>query len=622
MKLSLPGFLPFRRTPAASPDPGSVAAVATRSRRAGWKLPFAGDRRWLLLAWDIAGMRGVLAEGDRLRCRIVARAQSSEAHFAAALADVLEQLRASGEKLPRRVALAARHLRPALVDLPVNPDKPRPDAQMRELLRADMEPALAEFGSLWTMGALLHARGHLSAADRDRVVLEGALRRESRRTPLRYGETALELALIDRATLNECLELQENLQYLDGDLTSGWKGYVEHGEKRWLASALPARLYRQWGDALAGQGMRLETVLPLAWLASDAVPAANSAGQAADVQQLAIELHSEEVLVVRRQNGRIVAARNEGRMERPLQSDWLLRLLDDWGGEMRAEIALYCLDAADEFGARQAASELELESGQPARVVDAPSTWDALWPALLREATRVPPEHRLPRLAARELRGNPWKNPDILRVAAIAVLVGGLAVTEGVQRYQLGRLRQTLTEKTKKEGEQQQRTQLTLKASAEVQQIGRELETARAALEPLINERARLEAIAAMRQYLPDLMLTLAQATGNDAVLEKIGNSRSGNDATAIRVEAWSPTYTGAQDFVNRVAERATALSYGVAQTEIREERGRTDKPGYRVGFWLVQEGGELEQGAAAPAGSEAARPANSGISSQQKGTP
>ena len=616
MKLSLRGFPSIRRKAAAPSAAGPAAA-----RRTAWKLPFAGDGRWLLLAWDIAGMRGVLAEGDRQRCRIVARGQSREAYFAAALADVLEQLRASGEKLPRRVALAARHLRPARVDLPVNPDKPRPDAQMRELLRGDMEPVLAEFGSLWTLGALLHARGHLTAADRDRVALEGTLRRDQRRTPLRYGETALELALIDRATLNECLELQEALQFLDGELSSGWKGDVDNGERHWLACALPARLYRQWSDALAGQGLRLDTVLPLAWLASEP-PSASAAQAADDVQQIAIELHSEEVIVVRRQRGRIVAARGEERMERPLQSDWLLRLLDDWSGEARTQLTVYCLDKDDENAARQVVSDLELTSGHPSSVVDASATWDALWPSQLRAAASVLPEYRLPRLSARELRGKPWKNPDLRRVAVLVALLAGLAATEGVQRYQLGHLRQMLAEKTKKEGEQQQRTQLTLKASAEVQQIGRELEAARSALEPLINERTRLEAIAAMRQYLPDLMLTLAQATGNDAVLEKVGNSRVGNDATAIRVEAWSPTYTGAQDFVNRVAEGSTALSYGVAQTEIREERGRNGKPGYRVGFWLVQEGDELEPGDAAAADGAAARPASAGISSQQTGTP
>ncbi|MDR0440916.1 MAG: hypothetical protein LBI59_08040 [Candidatus Accumulibacter sp.] len=555
----------------------------------------AGGGAWLQLAWDLAGLRAAVARGGRQRCEVLALAQSREAHFSSALAEVIGQLRGrlqdGGHRLPRRVALAARHMRPATVVLPVNPGRPRPDAQMRELLRGDLEPALAEFGGLWTMGALLAVRGYLSAADRDRVVAEETLRREDRRTPLRYGETALELSLIDRAALNECMELQESLQYFNGELMSAWTGYVEDSEKYWLAAAATGRQYRQWNEALDGYGLALDTTLPLSWLCSEGADDARE-----DIQRLSIELHAEEVFAVRRRRGRIVAARNEGRLERPLQSDWLGRLIEDWSGEGRAEIELVCLSADDEPAAARAAGELELTSGHPVRVVAADAAWQALWPALLREAAAEPPERRLPRLTLRELRGKPWKNPDFLRVAAVLAVALALAATEGVQRHQLRGLRQALAERTKKEGEEQKLSQLIQKANAEVQQVARELETARRELEPLINERARLEALERMRQYLPDLLRALGQAAGGDAVLERVGNGRAGDDVTVIRVEGWSPTYTGAQSFVARAAERVRALAYGVMQAEVREGAGRGGKNGYQVGFWLVQEADELEQ--------------------------
>ncbi|MDR1936196.1 MAG: hypothetical protein LBS49_11575 [Candidatus Accumulibacter sp.] len=627
--MKLPRLAFPRRKPAPA-DPGGETRAASAQGANGdnppprprWKLPGGSGGAWLLLAWDIGGLRAAIAHGDRQRCAISAHAEAREAFFPAALANALEQLRGHGEKIPRRAALAARHFRPAVAELPVHPDKPRPAAQMRELLRGDLEPVLAEFGGLWTMGALLHARHHLSAADRDRVVLEETLRREDRRTPLRYGETALELSLIDRATLNECLELQESLQYLDSELMSAWKGRVDGGEKHWLAGALNARLYRQWSDALARHGLRLDTVLPLAWLCSGGVAGeagksgkSGGAGEAGGAQRIALELHAEEVMAVRRRRGLVVAARAEGRMERPLQADWLQRLIEDWSSEARAEIEIVCLDEADEDAAQRAAEDLELTTGYPARVLAAGAAWAALWPALLREAATPAPEHGLPRLALRELRGKPWKNPDLLRVAALVVVVLALAATEGRQRYQLYRLRQNMAETMKKEEDEQKMAQLINRATAGEQQLLRELESSRRALEPLVNERARLEAIASMRHYLPDLMLALAQAVGTDAVLDRMGNSRVGSDATAIRVEAWSTSYTGAQGFVNRVAGQTGPLGYGVAQTEIREERGRADLSGYRVGFWLVQEADELEQVEipAAPA---------AGVPPQAKGKP
>jgi hypothetical protein len=600
---------PPRRAQAPSSEPGGAArGIFPFLRRSGGPGKLGGLLRpgggaWLLLAWDVAGLRAAIVRGDRQHCEIVAQARSREAYFATALAEAAEQLQRQGHTLPRRAALAARHLCPAALNLPLNPDKPRPDAQMRELLRSDMEPALAEFGGLWTMGALLFTRGHLSAADRDRVMEEEASRRQDRRSPLRYGETALEMSLIDRTALNECLELQESLQYLDGELMSAWKGRLENGEKYWLAGALAGRQYRQWSEALAARGLRLDTVLPLAWLCSEHESGGQDGNKANagieardDIQRLSLELHSEEVVAVRRRHGRIAAARHEGRMERPLHADWLQRLIEEWSSEARAEIELVCLDEGDEDAARRVAADLELTGGHPVRVIAANAAWDALWPALLREAATEAPEHRLPRLAWRELRGKPWKNPDLLRVAALLAVVVALAATEGVQRYKLRGLQRTIAESAKKESENQKMAQLMSKANAEVQQVARDLESSRHALEPLINERNRLEAIAEMRRYLPDLMLALSQAIGNDAVLERVGNSRAGNDATAIRVEAWCPTYTGAQDFVNRVAVHTRALAYGVAQTEIRGETGRAGKNGYRVDFWLVQEPDELEQ--------------------------
>ncbi|MDR0578328.1 MAG: hypothetical protein LBI87_12570 [Candidatus Accumulibacter sp.] len=594
----MPRFSIFSRRGAAR----NPAAEPVAGKSPG--LPRASGA-WLLLAWDVGGLRAAVAQGDRQGVSILARGQSRKADFAAALAETIDRLRGQlardGHKLPRRAALAARRMRPAVVDLPLDPDRPRPDAQMRELLRSDMEPALAEFGGLWTIGALLCARGYLSGADRERVAAEEALRRKDRRAPLRYGETGLELSLIDRAALNECLELQESLQYLDSEPMSAWKGRLVDGERCWLAAALAGRQYRQWSDALAARGIELDAVLPLAWLCSEDAGGGESGedgekGDHGDIQRLCLELHCEEVVAVRRRRGLIAAARAEGRMERPLQGDWLRRLIEDWSGEARAEIGIVCLDAADEDAARRAAGDIELTSGHPVRVTGADAAWDALWAALLREAAAQNQEHRLPRLKLRELRGKPWKNPDILRVAALLAVALALVATEGVQRYRLHALRQTLAERTKKESDGQKLTQLVSRANAEAQQVARELESSRQALEPLINERARLEAIAAMRQYLPDLMLALGQAIGNDAVLEKVGNSRVVSDATAIRVEAWSPTYTGAQNFVNRVAEQTRALAYGVAQTEIREEHGRAGKSGHRVGFWLVQEPDELEQ--------------------------
>jgi hypothetical protein len=556
-----------------------------------------------LLVWDIGGIDAAIVGGDDDKAAsVIDTATSRQADFAAALAEVVGELRGRGHKVPKRVALAACHCRPLIADLPVDPGKPRPAPQRRELLRGEAEAALAEFGGLWTIGALLQARSHLSADDRQRVVLEESVRRQERRTPLRYGETALELGLIERAQLNEGLELQEALQHVDAQWLAGWKGRIGDGQKHWLASALSGPLHRQWSTALAQGGLRLEAVLPLAWLCSE-TPVGD------DTQVISIEVHAEDVHAVARRNSQIVAARSDARLERPLQSDWLLRLAEDWSLDARSRIEIVCRDPADQRAAHSAAAELELASGHPARVVDASQARAALWHALAREARVAPAAQRLPHLTTRELRGAPWKNPDLRRVAALVALVALLAASEGGQQYRLRTLRQEIAERNRKENETKRLAQMEMKINSETRQVGKDLEKLRAELEPLVNTRTRLEAIVVMRQHLPDLMQMLARAIGDDAVLEKVGNSKSGSDAASIRVEAWSGSYTGAQAFVNRVAEQTQTLNYGVAQTEINEARGRSNKMGYRVAFWLLPEADDLEQSAAsnrpAPTGSK-----------------
>lgn len=610
-----------RREPSAvAPTGATGTSVAKPSRKAfSFSLSAATGTPWLLLAWDITGMSARLVPRLTDADKPLATAHSSEATFPAALAEVVERLGAEGHKLPKKVAVAARAMRPAVLDLPVNPEKPRPAAQMRELLRGELEPVLAEFAGLWTMGALLHTRKHLSAADRDRVVVEEAVRRENRRAPLRYGETALELALIDRATLNECLELQESLQLLDSEIVSAWTGWVAHGERHWLGGALNATFYQQWKASLSRHGLQLDTLLPLAWLSSEAVPGDENAE--AREQAITLELHSEEVVAVRRLQGRVVGARTDGRMERPLQADWLLRLVEDWLNEARASLTLVCLMPDDEDAAARVAGDLELTTGHAVRVVGAVDCAQSTWRALARE-TATTSELRLPRLALRDLRGKPWKNPDNLRVAALALVILALAGVEATQRYRMHSLQSTMAERAKAENDTKQRTQMVLKISGEMQAVAKDLEKARNELQPLINTQTRLEAIALMRQYLPDLIGMLAESVGEDAVLDKISSSRYSQDATSIQVEAWSTTYTGAQAFVNRVAARTQHLNYGVSQTEINESIGRNTKPGYRVGFWLIQEADDLEADgtplapASAPARTPPTAPAG-GVSSQ-----
>lgn len=579
---------------------GGGGLTSLRSRLAGKEKP------WLLLAWDICGLKAAVYVDEAGQGRVVASAESPQARFADALDEILPALTRQSAIRPRRAALAARYLLPGVVNLPVAPDKPRPTGQMRELVQSEIEPILAEFGSLWSMGALLEARQYLSGIDRERVTLEEAMRREGRRTPLRYGETALEMELIARAALDECLDLQERLQNLDAAIVAGWRGRVEEQQPLWLACGVGAINHKEWQDTLAARDLRLDACLPLAWLASES--GNDSASENAPEKRrdgplvsICLELHQEEVLAVHRRNGRIVAARGEGRMERALQADWLARLVADWSGDARGSLEVICLHADDEALAAGICNDLGLCVGQPTRLRPVAESWERFWQHLVREATGD--SSRLPRIVERELRGSPWGNHDVRRLAALAAVLAGLGGVEGLQQYRLYRLNATVAETSQQEKSKAQANQSEAKFNAELNELARDLDATRKKLEPLLNDHGRLSSISAMRQNLPDLLLMLAQAVGNDAVLESLRNSKVGSNATSIQVVAWSPSYTGAQAFVGRVAEQTRVFGYGVTQTEIVERKGRNNKLGHEVNFWLVPESDDLESG------SPAARP-------------
>ena len=585
-RLPWPLFGKERTTGQPGKAGSTLAALRARLR--------SGGKPWLLLAWDISGLKAAVFTEAGGTGKILASAESRRPGFADALADVLATLAGQTSVKPRRVALAARHLLPAVVDLPVAPDKPRPAGQMRELIQSEIEPVLAEFGSLWSLGALLEAHGDLSPIDRERVTLEESMRREGRHTPLRYGETALEMELIDRATLDACLDQQETLQQLEATILSGWRGRLESDHPLWLACGIGAEVYRTWREALAEHGLHLKACLPLVWLASEGEPEKETRRESSG-STISLELHQEEVVAVHRQNGLILAARSEGRLERALQPDWLARLVADWASEARTSLELVCLHAGDEAALQGICDDVGLCTGHPTRLRPVVESWERFWLHLAREAGA--PTSRLPRIVERELRGSLWNDHDIRRLAAIAAVIALAGVVEGFQQYKLYSLNAAATEKSRLEKEKSQSNQREAQFNAELTELAKDLDATRKKLEPLVNDRERLNAIITMRQNLPELLLMLAQAVGNDAVLESLRNSKVGSNATSIQVVAWSPSYTGAQAFASRIAEQTRVLGYGVTQTEILERKGRNNKLGHEVSFWLVPESDDLETG-------------------------
>lgn len=551
---------------------------------AGWRTRLGAglQRHRLVLAWTPAGLQGRILTQAGQGWQVGPEARSPAADFATALDAVRAGLEALGEKIPTRVLLASSLVVPARIDLPVAPDKPRQPAQMHELVRSEIEPAVAEFGAFWNIGAVLSAQGALDEIARERLSLELSLRREQLGTqPLRFGELALELALIDRGALERALRMQESLQSLEAEFACGWLGRKDgDGRAVWLGAAAGSRLYRSWTDALKDRGLRLVGALPLVGL----LPPKSGSG-------IVIEWWGEFVAALHWQDGSITGLRIESRLERPVSGHWVGRLVEDWFDTGRENIEIRLFEPLSADAAASLHADLELRCGGEILPTGSPEAWSALWPRIpAQEDTRA----CLPLVRPDRLAGPAWKRPDAIRAAVLGLAVLGVCGVELTQRLRLGAVEARFEQAEAQARQSDEATTRQQQLIGDLNTLKRGLETARTDLAPLANEVDRLQGIDSMRKHLPDLLQGLARAVGDEVVLDAVYHAADIGDFSRIKVEAWSPDYTAAHSFASRAEQEVLRLDYGVSQTEVRQRKGRNGQPGHQVSFWLVPVAEEL----------------------------
>jgi hypothetical protein len=554
----------------------------------------------LLLIWDVDCLSAAVAWRQGRTWHLSGMASSRLTDFGPALDEALARLRAGGVRPPRNCFIAARFIVPARVDIPVPPDKPRPFRQMREMARAEMEPAVAEAGALWTIGAVLAARGSIDEAARARVVLELALRRGQSSTPTYFGQVVCDLGLASKEEVQEALRLQEKLQTLEATLACGWTGYAgEPGEPPvWLASATGMALWRQFEIACKRRGRKLLGGLPLVWSMSESAGDAHlrEAGSLADLleerreearesSRIALEIHAEEVVAVLRHRGRVVSARTEGRMERALAADWLLRLVADWRASGVNALEIVCGEARDEAQVRALLEDIGLRWGQPPQLREAAAARRAVFECLARQyQARVMP---LPLIRFGEPPRPVWTRAGFWHLLLPLLVIAAATGVEVRQRLEIRAIQQRFVLAELEEQRRVRSTQQEAGAAAVIKREQEELNSARRRLAQFIPEVERLQTLEGMMSHLPQVLRALASSIGDDLVLESVRNSSGGN-VDDIMVIAWTINYSSAQTFAQRVQAALAGLGYTAAQTDVRAGEGREGRPGYFVSFWLI----------------------------------
>lgn len=575
----------------ASPRFVSFAGASGRNAGGNLRRFAAGDARCLALLWDVDGLTAAIVDHADAAHAIAAHARSSAPRFAAALAAVLADLRAR-TALPRRTVVAARNAVAAVLDLPVDPERPRAPREMTELVRGEIEPALAQLNGTWTIGAILAARGHVDAAARAAIVGEMAAARARRGAALlRFGETAERLGLATRAQVDEALSVQQHLHAQDTAPACAWLGVAGPDKPIWLAAAVARDARAEWRAALADERLQLAAVASPTWLASQ--PSAPAAGRG-----LALELHPEEIVLVVREDGRVIESVAESRLERELDAPWLAGLLARTGPPPAIE--LVNLDVALDDALDDLARDLAAAARVEVRVRSASARTRERMLAALAAATAPAPRIELTfKAAAKRVRplpcvpasdppGPPWKHPRFPRIAAVAAVLLVLLGYAAQQGIALARARAEFAARESAERQQSAAGAREASLRASQQQARRELQDAREKLARLHNEADRLGRISSLRRDLPALLGALARAVGDDVVLDAIHHSKVDADTARIQVVGWSPGYAAAQAFASRAQGEVAPLGFAVTQSEVVAADGRMGQAGNRVSFWLV----------------------------------
>jgi hypothetical protein len=247
-------------------------------------LPFAKPSQLLVCETDGFSLRAAVLRRVDDEMELVCQARTEQVDMAEGLADVIATLKAEGWEGGGSAILLSPAVFSTLVELPINPKKPRPLPQMLELVRWEAEPLLLQHMTRWSVGHLLVGQGYMTE-EQARAVMEMQQSKPNSRSGLalegqfssrQFGDLAVELGYIKRSQLNACLTGQEWLKSDDEVIECGWaaQGPVEDipGTFNWLISCVHQSLLQRWTAAFARHGLKLRAIYPLTGCASALLP--------------------------------------------------------------------------------------------------------------------------------------------------------------------------------------------------------------------------------------------------------------------------------------------------------------------------------------------------------------
>lgn len=510
---------------------------------------------------------------------MVGPVSSTKSEFAESIAHVVAQLKElSGKKnLPKKAVVITPSAAGELLNLPVDPDKPRLKAQMAEMVRWELEELFVQQGDIWSLGSLIAGKGYITSEQR--FDIESAEGRPS-------NSAAFE-QLISNDQLDDCLSLQENLTGQDEELVTGWcpQGKEDGVEGfTWFGAGIGQGIRKLWVDAFSKNKLSLSWIYPQLGTASPIIGSIYE-------KWLLVDLRQEQIGFTQGQGNRIYST--EFRMNNfgMIDSTVVLQTIKQILHHDTEKIFISGPAALVESLLPEVQQELEMRKVMVQAVE--PDEYDVDLPINIQNSMRGVARHILKickgsllvRIEGREPKPPVWKRKELYPLAAMVILVCGFAGFDTYIRNKTADNEWALElldiEYKKKKMIKQQAAEV----NREAQVLEEQLASKKGELAEQVRLRNILDNVIQYRQDLiPGILESVGMSVNSSVVVDMLEEHE---DRSGFYLQAWSLEDTEGQLFVNRLNENLAPWHYEIENMQLERGKGRLAVEGFVLKIWI-----------------------------------
>ena len=523
-----------------------------------------------------------------------------------ALTEVINNIRTNGWSGGQAVLLTPAAMS-SLIELPINPKKPKPLPQMQALIRWEAEPLLLQQQNQWSIGYLMIKQGlmtpeqvnHIRGIQQANKPAGMGLGAQQRSNFQRFGELALENGYVDKDSLAGFIQCQNWLRSDEEDIECGWQPQAAvkdaPGIYNWLISCVYKSVINRWSESFKNHGIKLLQVFPLTGASGGLLKSGNN-------EQLLIESGPGIITTTGLLKGQINQFQTN-HMASTKSYEACLEAYHAANTDSVEEIWLSCHSEK----ANQLYQELSDVLDKPVEFLSGIDASTGVTPGMLGAASQVTGLYSGSACVPISVGGakpplNQRQEVQFAGLAAVLLLtIVAAEVTMHVQETRIVEQKNVLDERAKTLDEAVKRITAIndqidarknlLKAQQASQQrmearmtfFGEELpernmllQAVLGTLQNALNDHIVLNSIDEMGKRLP--MMTANQPVQSDFI-----------ELDNFNIDAWSLSESAAQEFIQALKDSATTWNLIVKDVQILERSGPLGLDGYAVGLSLVK---------------------------------